>query len=232
MAVYTLQGSGVIGINTGTGRLIVEVLVYPRSYSFGKGVPNNYYDIGLLRVGVQGVYFPTKAIDATAMLLEVPQDANNLGYWIADPGTVRVTEVPWQQTVPGWALQPWDRNPVIVQRSGAANVPPNTIPTQLWDYTVPAGKIYRASEIDATVSPFTQPGAQSAVCLMDVRINNVSMCLAIASPGGMVGGRDTYGGGLMDLPAGTVVSAVYTNNLTDTMCQVFAGMTGFEFDAA
>lgn len=92
MAVYDLIGSGVIGLSAGVERIFVDVLVFPTNASIGRGVPANYYDLGLLRLGVTGAYGRVIPIDATTMFIDLPAGITSLGYALFNTTAIRVSE--------------------------------------------------------------------------------------------------------------------------------------------
>jgi len=92
VAVYNLSGSGTQGLTPGTTKLRVEVITFPLIFSVGRATPPNYYDIGLLRLGDQGSYYPAVAIDATDVLVPCPAGVTTLGYSLFGTTNIRVTE--------------------------------------------------------------------------------------------------------------------------------------------
>jgi len=92
MAVYNLSGAGTQGLTAGTSKLRVEVIVFPSHFSVGRASPPNYYDIGLLRLGDQGSYYPVIPIDATDVLIPCPAGVTTLGYSLFGVTSIRVTE--------------------------------------------------------------------------------------------------------------------------------------------
>lgn len=92
MAVYDLSGSGVQLLSPSITRLFVEVLVFPVGYSIGRATPVNYFDVGLLRVGVDGSYGRVIPIDAGDMFVDLPAGATSLGFNCFDSTIIRVSE--------------------------------------------------------------------------------------------------------------------------------------------
>jgi hypothetical protein len=101
MAVYTLSGAGTHSITDGTGKLYVEVTIFPATPGAGRASPTNYYDIGLLRLGDTGAFYPAIPIDATDMVIGVPQGVTTLGFSLFGATTIRVTEVAGAYPFPG-----------------------------------------------------------------------------------------------------------------------------------
>lgn len=135
MAVYTpLAGAGVQGLSSQVQRLIVEVLSYGPGYSTGRAAPQNYYHLGLLRLGVQGSYYPSVPIDGASILLDLPVGVNLLGYSL-EPGTsISVTEV-------FEVFAPFPPGAVRVPNMFAnVSLTPGSGSHTLLTYTVPSGK--------------------------------------------------------------------------------------------
>lgn len=92
MAVYDLSGSGVQLLSPSITRLFVEVLLFPVGYSIGRATPTNYFDVGLLRVGVSDAYERVIPIDADHMFIDLPAGATSLGFSCFDSTVIRVSE--------------------------------------------------------------------------------------------------------------------------------------------
>jgi hypothetical protein len=92
VAVYNLSGAGIQGLTAGTQQLRVEVITFPLVYSVGRASPPNYYDLGLLRLGNQGSYYPVRPIDAVEVLMDCPPGVTSLGYSLFGSTSIRVTE--------------------------------------------------------------------------------------------------------------------------------------------
>lgn len=229
MAVYNLTGSGTVGLTAETTRLIIDVVTFDPNRTIGRATPPNYYDLGLLRLGVQGSYGITQPIDAASMFMDCPEGVTTLGYSLFGQTAIRVTE---QFTSdPNTLLQPWDRNPIVVTQSGNANASPNTSRAQLWTYTVPAGLIFRCTLMQVECAPFSTPSAQNGTAFSQLVINGVGAVIAFATGGGAVGQNGGFAGGAFDMPAGTVLTAFYQNLLTDVIAGVWAAVAGYTFNA-
>jgi hypothetical protein len=92
MAVYNLTGAGVHALTPSTQRLFIEILTYPATTRAGRAIPTNYYDVGLLRVGIQGAYGPSIPIDASTMFLDLPDGATSIGYSLFETVAIQVSE--------------------------------------------------------------------------------------------------------------------------------------------
>lgn len=108
MAVYDLSGVGVQGLTPGTTRVFVEVLTLPAGTSTGQAIPENYYNVGLLRVGVSGAYGPVVPIDALDMFLDLPEGTSTIGFHVFNSGAIRLSEatpvIPPGDTISQYAL--------------------------------------------------------------------------------------------------------------------------------
>lgn len=135
MATYSnLSGAGVTGLSNNVTRLFVTVTVFGPGYSTGRSAPTNYYHLGLLRLGVQGAYFPSVPIDGASIVLDVPPGVTSLGYSLT-PGTA----ITVQEAFNTYAPFPLGGHHL----SGLAGSPalPNTGVAQvLAAYTVPANR--------------------------------------------------------------------------------------------
>lgn len=130
MATYNLTGAGTIGLSSEVSRLIVNVTAFASNRTIGRATPANYYDLGLLRFGVQGAFGPTIAIDATTMFLDAPEGVTTLGYSLFGTTAVTVTEQ-FGSFAPGGVRVPNMFSQVLVNADGASH-------PQL-TYTVPSG---------------------------------------------------------------------------------------------
>jgi hypothetical protein len=92
MAEYDVTGSGVISLTSGVTRLFVEVLVFPVETNIGRATPTNYYDLALLRVGVEGAYGPVIPVDAAQIFVDLPTGTTSLGYSIFGIGELLISE--------------------------------------------------------------------------------------------------------------------------------------------
>jgi len=92
MSVYNLTGAGTVGLSANVSRLIVDVQTFDPNRTIGRATPPNYYDLGLLRFGVQGSYGITQPIDAASLFMDAPEGATTLGYTLFGVTAVRVTE--------------------------------------------------------------------------------------------------------------------------------------------
>jgi hypothetical protein len=92
MAVYNLTGAGVVGLSSNVDRILVDVQLFTSDDRIGRATPPNYYDLGLLRWGVQGSYGPTLPIDSASMFLDAPAGVTSLGYSLFGTTAIRVTE--------------------------------------------------------------------------------------------------------------------------------------------
>ncbi|MBA0084852.1 MAG: hypothetical protein HRJ53_07645 [Acidobacteria bacterium Pan2503] len=92
MASYNLTGIGTQGLTAGTTRLFVSVTSFPGREKFGRANPTNYYDLGLLRAGVQGSFGATRDIDAALMFWDLPANTDTLGYSLFPGTNVTVSE--------------------------------------------------------------------------------------------------------------------------------------------
>lgn len=92
MAAYDLAGIGVQVLTAGTTRIFIQVTAYPTKYGFGRANPENLYDIGQLRLGNTGWYYPVQSIDSAQMVMDLPSGVTELGYSLFGPATITVTE--------------------------------------------------------------------------------------------------------------------------------------------
>ena len=92
MATYDLSGSGVQALTSGTTRLFLAVTAFPPGVTTGRAMPLNYYDVGLLRVGISGYVGPAFAVDAQNMWIDLPAGADSIGYALFFDSTVQLTE--------------------------------------------------------------------------------------------------------------------------------------------
>ena len=79
MATFTLTGSGAQAIAS-PGSLAITITVFPSGLQAGNANPENWYHLGLLRLGNAHGYLPAVPLDATNMLLPCPNGATLLGY--------------------------------------------------------------------------------------------------------------------------------------------------------
>lgn len=135
MAVYNpLAGAGVQGLTPNVQRLIVEVQSYGPGYSTGRAAPQNYFHLGLLRLGVQGAYYPSVPIDGASILLDVPVGVTSLGYSLMPGTSIKVTEV-------FGVYAPFPAGGVhVAGLSTIGNIPDDGTTHTLIGYTVPAGR--------------------------------------------------------------------------------------------
>jgi hypothetical protein len=92
MSTYDLSGSGVQALTGGTTRLFLAVTAFPPGVTTGRALPLNYYDVGLLRIGVTGFVGPAFSVDAESMFVDLPSGADSLGYALFAGATVTVRE--------------------------------------------------------------------------------------------------------------------------------------------
>lgn len=228
MAVYNLTGSGTIGLTAGTTRILVDVQTFASTRSIGRATPPNYYDLGLLRFGVQGSYGLTYPIDSASMFLDCPDGVTTLGYSLFGTTAVKVTEQ--FASVSNTTLQPWDRNPSVVAVASQANIAPGAANVTLWTYTVPTGKILRITALDCMGIPYTTPAQQNGAGFTYITINGTQAQLSWGVSGGFVAKPVDMAFGPWDLPAGTVIEATGSNSLTDAVVFVNAHLNGYTFD--
>lgn len=229
MAVYNLTGAGTVGLTAETSRIVVDVTTFDPNRTIGRATPPNYYDLGLLRFGVQGSFGITQPIDAASMFMDAPDGVTTLGYSLFGQTAIRVTEQ--FASDPNTLLQPWDRQPTPVVTAANTNAPPSTLTTQLWSYTVPAGKIFRCVAMQVEAAPLSTPGPQNNVAFCLITINGAQSVASFVTGGGSVSQNGGFAGGALDLPAGVVVAADYYNALTDAIVSVWASIVGYTFNA-
>lgn len=130
MAVYNLTGAGTIGLTPETSRIVVDVTTFDPNRTIGRATPPNYYDLGLLRFGVQGSFGITQPIDAASMFMDCPDGVTTLGYSLFGTTAIRVTEQFGSAAAGG----------VHVAGLSFSNTIANDSTTHtLFDYTVPNG---------------------------------------------------------------------------------------------
>jgi hypothetical protein len=228
LAVLNLSGAGTTALSSGVTRLFVDVTTFGIGQSKGRASPVNYYDIGLLRLGVQGAYYPAVPIDAASMVLDVPFDTTTLGYSLFAGASLRVTE---SFLVPAHALQPWDRNPLPVVTSYAAGINGGVGPSQAWSYTVPSGRLFLIAAANCEIGRFALPTTVNYGHAY-IQINGITAVQVFYS-GNTQGSftRDSLDGGPMVLRAGDLVAGFFQN--TDVGGQYFftLDLAGTEFDA-
>lgn len=142
MAVYNLTGSGVQGLTSGQAQLLVDITSFDVHRSVGRAAPPNYYDLGLLRLGQQGSYRPSFPLDATSMVIDLPDKTDVLGYSLFGTTAIRVTEV-----APA-AIG----NPVRISRGFTLSIPVSQTATLQWTYTVPANRVFRVGLLFCAVA--------------------------------------------------------------------------------
>jgi len=93
MAVYpNLVGAGTQAITPGTTHLFVDVTLFPAGISTGRGIPTNYFHIGLIRCLFHGAAYPVIPIDAANQLIALPQANDAFGYSLEPTAAITVTE--------------------------------------------------------------------------------------------------------------------------------------------
>jgi len=93
MAVYpNLAGGGNQALTPGTTHLFVEVTLFGPGYSTGRAVPTNYYHLGLLRIQFHGASYPVIPIDATDMIVPLPQAFDGFAWSLTPETAITVTE--------------------------------------------------------------------------------------------------------------------------------------------
>jgi hypothetical protein len=228
MAVYNLTGAGTVGLTAGTSRLIVDVTTFTPNRTIGRATPPNYYDLGLLRLGVQGSFGITQPVDAASMFMDCPDGVTTLGYSLFGTTAIRVTE---QFANVTHSLQPWDRNPTVVSLYAAATAPANSGTTQLWTHTVPAQRIFRVCGAEVLAGPFAPGAAAQNYCNVYVSIAGAPMLMAVAAADVSAPVIASLPGGNLDLPAGQTIAAYYANGTATSVDLCLATCVGYEFDA-
>src|SRR5215467_12571275 len=92
MAEYTLTGFGFHAVTPGTSRLFIHVDVFPPGITTGNATPTNYYDIGLLRFGVDNWFGNAYAIDGQSIRIDIGEDVDTVGYSLFSGAQVTIGE--------------------------------------------------------------------------------------------------------------------------------------------
>jgi hypothetical protein len=93
MAAYTnLAGAGNQALTSGTTHLFVDVTIFPQGISTGRGIPTNYYHVGLLRIQFHGASYPVIPIDAAQQIIQLPQASDAFGWSLEPQAAITVTE--------------------------------------------------------------------------------------------------------------------------------------------
>jgi hypothetical protein len=230
MAVYNnLAGAGAQGLTPGTNRLFVDVLSYGPGYSTGEAAPQNYYHLGLLRLGVQGAYYPAIPVDGASIVVDLPVGVTTLGYSLKSGTSIKVTEA--TVVPPNDALQPWDRNPAFVTQGTIYSVNGGASTSSAWTYTVPSGRILAVTHAIVEISRYETP-SQPNYAQGVITINGVLFLIAMLGEFESVPSvADQLSGGTLFLPAATVFLATYQNTAVGGSVFVQAMMNGYLFDA-
>jgi hypothetical protein len=93
LAVYTLSGTGIQALTSGTGALRVHISTLPDRAGNGQANPVNYYDIGLIRAGDGSAYWRAQPVDALDCWIGLPRGTTEIGYAFLNGAVVSVTEV-------------------------------------------------------------------------------------------------------------------------------------------
>jgi len=227
VAIYNLSGAGTQALTSGSTRLLVDVTTFDPRRSAGRASPTNYYDLGLLRIGVQGSYAPAFPIDAASMFIDLPFGATTLGYACFGTTAIRVTE----QAIAFTRPMPWDRNPVPrVFGINNSYVGP-TAQTALFTYTVPAGKLFYLASANVSIERSVLPTSSSGAVAF-VQAKGQYLCIVNTS-GGTVGQvwSDGWSGAGLILLAGDVVTGTVQNADSGGFITASVAASGYEFDA-
>lgn len=92
MASYTLAGTGIQLLTSGTTRLFVYISAAAPRAQQGQAYPPNVFHQGLLRAGVGDWFFPVMPIDAVQQVLDLPTGTDRLGYSVFGDGVILVDE--------------------------------------------------------------------------------------------------------------------------------------------
>jgi hypothetical protein len=230
MAIYTpLSGVGTQILTPGTDRLFVEVLTFGPGYSVGDAAPANYFKLGALRLGVQSAYFPAIYIDGADICVDLPNGVTTLAWSLFSGTSIKVTEA--TVVPPNSALQPWDRQPVVLNQMYVAALTPTGGPQIVWNYTVPAGLILRCVSIRCELKRSAVASASSN-CYSIVTVNGLNWTYALLLSNTVGDGNvDEMQGGPMDFPAGTQIEALVANNDTGGAVITLAALNGYTFAA-
>ena len=230
MAQYTLQGTGVIALSSGVSQLRTAVTVFPTGYSTGRAIPTNYYDVGLLRLGNQGSYYPPVALDATDTIVDVPGGVTSLGYSLFGAATATATEV--FAPVSNALLQPWDRHSQAWGEGARLGLNGGSAQRTMWSYTVPTGKILAICSMRGGVTRTLQATSVSGPYVQGL-IGGVEVIFV--QPFGNVAGDnedDWVNGGTIFIQAGQVVQMNCANGDNSGTVSCFGYASGYTFDAA
>jgi len=230
MATYSnLAGAGTQALSSNVSRLYIDVVTFGKVISTGRAAPTNYFHLGLVRLGVQGAYYPPVPIDAAQMVLDVPPGVTTLGYSLQDVTTITVIEVigPLSNS----DLMPWDRSPALVNQAGNAVVSTTSGEVQAWTYTVPSGRIlYVAHARVGLVVLTAYTSVTQGYCVLrtsgTVLLAAYSYALAVNSQN-----YDFLAGDAWYFPAGTVLVCAYSNAGAGGSTLVTAELSGFLFNA-
>jgi hypothetical protein len=197
--------------------LLVDVTSFDARRSAGRATPTNYYDLGLLRLGVLGSYGPTMAIDAASMFIDLPIGVNQLGYSLFGTTAIKVTE----QVLGGIG------NPTRKLLYASPQVPGGTAGQVLWTYTVPTNRLARFDYIELGIFPGATQTNQMILLLSGAQV------LVAYGYSSTVAG--TYA--TASLPSHVVLNtgeslSVQAYTTTGGPYNTFAIALGWEFDAA
>jgi hypothetical protein len=232
MAVYdNLSGNGIQALSAGTTSLDLYMLTLPPNRTFGNAYPNNYYHMGLLRLGSYNNWLPAFPVDALNQHIEVPADVNQVSWAMVPNSAMRLTENITSLSIPNWQKQPWDRNATMWGNMFLSFIAGGTALTQAFTYTVPANRILRLSHLRALASRgqlATTPVVHVAQ-LVVAGIEVVGVYAQSNTSGYQY--EDDLAGGPIECPAGTVITAQYQNqDVGGSWLTRFEAM-GYTFDA-
>lgn len=230
MVQHTLQGTGVVGLSPGVSQLRTSVTVFPSGYSTGRAIPTNYYDVGLLRLGNQGSYYPPIALDATDTIIDVPSGVTSLGYSLFGAATAVATEV--FLPVPTGQLEPWDRNLQLWHAGARFGMNGGTGTTDLFSYTVPANRILGIVSARLSLERFVQATTPSSAYI-GFYLDGAEH-LFVQSNANLMGpmADDWLNGGTLYCPPGTAVTCNCGNSDVGGNVGAYAYTSGYLFDSA
>jgi hypothetical protein len=232
MAVYdNLSGNGIQALSAGTTSLDLYMLTLPPNRTFGNAYPNNYYHMGLLRLGSYNNWLPAFPVDALNQHIEVPADVNQVSWAMVPNSAMRLTENITSLSIPNWQKQPWDRNPTVWVQEGEAAYAGGQALTQQWSYSVPAGRNLYIATMQCVVQrqiAATSPGG----CNAYIAIGGTRVIQAYDWGGAQGLIDNAIGlGAAMICPAGTAIIAAISNPDQGGSCVLSTRASGFTFDA-
>lgn len=92
MASYTLGGTGIQLLTSGTTRLFIYITAAAPRAESGSAYPPNIFHQGLLRPGNGDWFYPTIPVDATQQVLDLVPGVDRIGYSVYGDGVILVSE--------------------------------------------------------------------------------------------------------------------------------------------